>query len=80
MITKVFKSGNSQAVRIPREFRLDTKEVEIFRRGDELVLRKPAKTLAHVVDLLASFSPDFMKGGRRQPRPQKRRGLTDLFR
>jgi antitoxin VapB len=75
MITKVFESGNSQAVRIPQELRLDTKEVEIFRRGDELVLRKPAKTLAHVVDLLASLPPDFMKGGRKQSKPQKRRGL-----
>jgi antitoxin VapB len=75
MITKVFESGNSQAVRIPRELRLDTKEVEIFRRGDELVLRKPAKNLAHVFDLLASLPRDFMKGGRRQPKPQKRRGL-----
>ncbi|PHS23933.1 MAG: hypothetical protein COA83_08930 [Methylophaga sp.] len=34
--TRVFKSGNSQAVRIPREFQLDVAEVEIFRRGDEL--------------------------------------------
>ena len=35
--------GNSQAVRIPRAFRLDASEVEIFRRGDELVLRKLRK-------------------------------------
>jgi antitoxin VapB len=31
-VTKVFKSGNSQAVRIPVEFQFDTDEVEIFRR------------------------------------------------
>ena len=38
--TRVFMNGNSQAVRIPREFRFDTDEVEIFRneRGD-IVLR-----------------------------------------
>ena len=35
---KVFRSGNSQAVRLPKEFRLKSKEVEIFRRGRELVL------------------------------------------
>jgi antitoxin VapB len=74
VITKVFKSGNSQAVRIPREFRLDTKEVEIFRRGEELVVRKRAKNLAHVFDLLASLPPDFMKRGRKQPKLQVRRG------
>ena len=35
---RVFKSGNGQAVRLPKEFRLRGKEVEIFRRGDEIVL------------------------------------------
>jgi antitoxin VapB len=75
LITKVFKSVNSHAVRIPHKFRLDTKEVEIFRRGDELVLRKPAPAMARAVELLASLSPDFMKGGRKQPKMQVRRGL-----
>ncbi len=35
---RVFKSGNSQAVRLPKQFRFDVKEVEIFRRGDEIIL------------------------------------------
>ena len=37
---KIFKSGNSQAVRLPKEFQFDVSEVEIFRRGDEVVLRR----------------------------------------
>jgi antitoxin VapB len=41
--TKVFRSGNSQAVRIPREFQFDTDEVEIERRGDEIILRRPVR-------------------------------------
>ena len=40
-ITKVFQSGNSQAVRIPREFQFDVAEVEIERHGDGIVLRPP---------------------------------------
>ena len=36
---KVFRSGNSQAVRLPKAFRVRSKEVEIFRRGDEVELR-----------------------------------------
>ena len=41
---RVFQSGNSQAVRLPKEFRLRSKEVQIFRRGRDIVLReKPAK-------------------------------------
>ncbi len=37
---RVFRSGNSQAVRLPKQFRLKSEEVEIFRRGDEIVLRE----------------------------------------
>lgn len=36
---KIFKSGNSQAVRLPKEFQFDVSEVQIFRRGDEVVLK-----------------------------------------
>lgn len=38
--TRVFRSGNSQAVRIPTDFQLQGPEVEIYRRGDEVVLRE----------------------------------------
>ena len=71
-ITKVFRSGNSQAVRLPRDFRLDVSEVEIFRRGEEIVLRKRPRNLGRAFDLLAGLSPDFFRGGRKQPKPQKR--------
>jgi antitoxin VapB len=71
---KVFKSGNSQAVRIPVEFQFDTDEVEIFRRDDELVLRKKAKTLEQAFHLLASLPADFM-AKREDSLPQERAGL-----
>jgi len=55
-IAKVFKSGNSQAVRLPKEFRFASPQVEIFRRGDEVVLRGVAhrQTLS---ELLAKLPP-----------------------
>jgi virulence-associated protein VagC len=37
---RLFKSGNSQAVRIPKKFRMNNREVEIFRSGDALILRE----------------------------------------
>ncbi|HEX2641362.1 MAG TPA: type II toxin-antitoxin system VapB family antitoxin, partial [Thermoanaerobaculia bacterium] len=39
-VAKIFWSGNSQAVRLPREFRFppDTQEVEIRREGDQIIL------------------------------------------
>ena len=71
---KVFKSGNSQAVRIPAEFQFDTDEVEIFRRDDELVLRKKPKTLEQAFHLLSSLSPDYLSE-REDTLPQERDGL-----
>lgn len=35
---KVFKTGRSQAVRIPKQFRFSTDEVLIERRGDRVIL------------------------------------------
>lgn len=45
----IFMSGNSQAVRLPKSFRFNAKSVEIFRRGDEVVLREKRKTLAEAL-------------------------------
>jgi antitoxin VapB len=69
---KVFKSGNSQAVRLPKDFQFDVSEVQIFRRGDEVVLKKKPGNLARVFELLTELSDDFMEGGRIQPPVQKR--------
>lgn len=67
MLTRVFKSGNSLAVRIPKELAIvdAAQEVEIERVGNTLVLRPLGqKTLAGVGDIFAMFSPDFMANGR----------------
>jgi antitoxin VapB len=72
---KVFKSGNSQAVRLPKEFQFDTKEVEIFRRGNEVVLRPRNKSLADALSILSRLSPDFMEDGRDLSPPQEREEL-----
>jgi antitoxin VapB len=45
----IFMSGNSQAVRLPKSFRFQGKSVEIFRRGNEVVLREKRQTLAEVL-------------------------------
>lgn len=75
MDAKIFKSGNSQAVRIPKEFRFDTNEVEIFKRGEELVLRPKAKNLSVAFDLFSEMPDDFMVDGREDDCPQEREGL-----
>ena len=72
---KVYKCGTSQVVRIPKAFRFDVPEVEIFRRGDEIVLRKKRQNPAKVFELLKSLSDDFMSEGRDQPATQTRESL-----
>ena len=54
--TTVFQSGNSQAVRLPKEFRFTAKTVEIFRRGDEVVLREKKRTFAEALATLPPIS------------------------
>jgi len=55
---RVFKSGNSQAVRLPKEFRVDSEELEIFRRGDEIVLREKPRGMARAFELIANLDID----------------------
>ena len=67
MQTKAFKSGNSLAVRIPKDLAIfePSQDVIIERKGDTLVLRAvERKSLADVMDIFAQFSPDFMADGR----------------
>ena len=71
---KVFRSGNSQAVRLPKEFRLDAAEVEIFRRGNEIVLRERPRDLVAAFELLCAL-PDDVLADRGDDAPQTREGL-----
>ena len=74
-ITKVFTNGNSQAVRLPKGFRFDVTEVEIFHRGDEVVIRKKTENLREAFDLLAGMNDDFFEDGRDDPLPEQREPL-----
>ena len=53
-IARVFQSGNSQAVRLPKQFRLRSKQVQVFRRGNDIVLRERPVKLS---ELLAALPP-----------------------
>jgi antitoxin VapB len=71
---RIFKSGNSQAVRLPKEFRFNSDEVEIFRRGDEVVLREKCKGMGRAFELIASLPIEDLADERDGP-PQEREGL-----
>ena len=70
---RVFKSGNSQAVRLPKEFRFDVEQVEIFRRGDEVVLREHSASATSIFDALSALPQDLLEQGRKDTPPQKRK-------
>ena len=72
---RIFMNGNSQAVRLPKDFRFDTDEVEILRRGDELVLRKKRQNLKQAFELLTEMPEDFFDDGRQDPPPETRESL-----
>lgn len=77
-ISRVFMNGNSQAVRIPQEFRFDTSRVEIFRNADgDLVLHPvPTDRGAALLDALKGFDDEFvalLEAGRREQLPMQDR-------
>ena len=76
-ITKVFRNGNSQAVRIPSElaYPRGDMELEIERIGDELRIRPLRRSLAGVLEKFARFGPDFMAGGRGEQEQGEREPL-----
>jgi len=61
--TRVFMNGNSQAVRIPAELRLDTDRVQIFRNatGDLVLHPIPAQRGASLLAALQGFDEDFIQ-------------------
>jgi antitoxin VapB len=83
--TTVFQSGNSQAVRLPKAFRFKSKTVEIFRRGNEVVLREKPRTLGELLDSLPPVTPetagdlDAMMAAIRQPLPPDTRSWEALW-
>ena len=71
---KLFKNGESQAVRLPKEFRFQGTEVFIQRMGDAVVLLPKAKSWETLIGSLGKFSDDFMSK-REQPPEQARESL-----
>ncbi len=75
--TKIFRNGNSQAVRIPAELAYERTDIdlEIERIGDELRIRPARRSLAGVLKKFSKFSPDFMENGRGEQEQSDREAL-----
>ncbi len=76
-ITRIFRNGNSQAVRIPAELAYERSDLdmEIERIGDEIHIRPARRNLANVLARFGQFSEDFMAEGRGENREAEREVL-----
>ncbi len=72
---KIFRSRNCQAAQLPKEFRVSGTELEIFRRGDEIILREKKGAMLRAFELLARLPNDLTIARRNNDRPQKRNGM-----
>ena len=70
---KVFKSGNSHAIRIPKEYQVDATEMVIIKIGNTIILYPQNDPWELFKKSLLEFSDDFLSQGRKQPEMQKRR-------
>lgn len=76
-ITKAFRNGNSQAVRIPADLAFERTDIdlEIEREGVELRIRPARRSLSGVLAKFAKFAPDFMEEGRGDQEQAEREAL-----
>jgi len=72
---KVFKSGNSQAVRLPKDFQTTETEFLIQKIGNSIVLTPKSNPWLTFDKGISEFSSDFLSDGRNQPENQKREDL-----
>jgi len=75
---KVFWSGRSQAVRLPKEFRFSGNEVRIRRRGNAVILEPVGDDWAWLDTLGGPIDEDFLRSAEEPVAPQDRPGL-DVF-
>jgi antitoxin VapB len=72
---KIFQNGRSQAIRLPKEFRFEGKEVYIDKEGDKVILSPKPTSWRDFFEQTPLPSPDFM--AERQDLPLQER--EDIF-
>ena len=86
---KVFWSGRSQAVRIPKQFRFDTDEVTIRKEGDVVILEPVSnenqpidfeKEWGWLDEIVGAFDDDFIRAVKEDPgEPTPRPDVDEFF-
>lgn len=76
---KIFWSGRSQAVRLPKPFRIEGREVQIKRRGSAIILEPIPESWAWLDAIAGTLDEDFVAAAQEQPEPTDRPELERLF-
>lgn len=79
-LAKIFWSGRSQAVRLPKGFRFQGDKVRIRRRGNSVILEPIAADWPWLDSIMAKLDDDFVAAVNEEPQQQERPGLNELFR
>jgi antitoxin VapB len=77
---KLFWSGRSQAVRLPKDFRFSGEEVRIRRHGNSVILEPLSDDWSWLDEVVGKLDDDFVQAVNEQPKQQKRPALDKLFR
>jgi antitoxin VapB len=77
---KIFWSGRSQTVRLPKDYRLPGEEVRIRRHGSAVILEPMAEDWAWLDTIVGKLDDDLVQAVDEQPKQQERPELDKLFR
>ena len=72
---KVFRSGNSQAIRIPKEYAISDSELFIHKVGSSIILTSKDDLWSSFRNSINMFSDDLFSEGREQPEMQDRESI-----
>jgi antitoxin VapB len=77
---KIFWSGRSQAVRLPKDFRFEGEEVRIRRHGNTVILEPLVDNWQWLDAITGKLDDDFVQAVKEQPGQQERPALEKFFR
>jgi len=77
---KIFWSGRSQAVRLPKDCRFQGEAVRIRRHGSAVILEPLGEDWTWLDSVVAQLDEDFVQAVNEQPEQQERPALDKLFR
>lgn len=77
---RIFWSGRSQAVRLPKDFRFQCEEVRIRRHGSAVILEPLAEDWTWLDEIVGTLDEDFARAINDETEQQQRAAIDEFFR